>query len=51
VLDALLTKSLLILSLELGVNLGALGGSVTVDLGLEESIRLANCNDGMRKSI
>jgi hypothetical protein len=34
VLDALLTKALLILSLELGVNLGALGRSVAVDLGL-----------------
>jgi hypothetical protein len=51
VLDALLTKALLILSLEVGVNLGALGGSVAVDLGLEESIRLAIANDGMRKSI
>ena len=34
VLDALLAQALLILSLELGVNLSALGGSVAVELGL-----------------
>lgn len=38
-LDALLTQTLLILGLQLGINLGTLGGSVTVHLGLERSRR------------
>lgn len=37
-LDALLPQALLILGLEVGVNLGSLGRSVAVHLGLETTI-------------
>lgn len=35
-LDALLAQALLILSLQLGIDLSALRGGVSVELGLEE---------------